>query len=847
MKDAFVAIHGHFYQPPRENPWLEAIEREESAHPYHDWNERIAHECYRANAHARIVDGQGKILNIINNYSHISFNFGPTLFRWLEKKFPLAYQRIIEADRESLKRLGHGNAMAQVYDHLIMPLANKRDKETEVRWGIADFEKRFGRKPEAMWLPETAVNYPTLQVLIEHGMKFLILSPFQSLRARPLGATKWTDVSQGRIDPTQTYRCFVKDESGKKHQNQFIDIFFYDGAISREVSFGDLLKDGNIFCDRLTKAYQATKKRPQLIHIATDGETYGHHKKFGDMALAYTLHQCLSSKGLEITNYGAFLNRFPSTYEVEIDEGPKGEGTSWSCAHGVARWKEDCGCSTGGQTGWNQKWRRPLREALNFLRDELNVVFEKEGGKLFQDPWEVRNGYIQVILDRSPESVNHFFETFGLPDLKKSERTKGLQLLEMQRHALQMFASCGWFFNDLSGIETILVLEHAARAMDLAAGFSAEGLEENFLERLSHGESNLLEMGDGKQIYQRFVKPRRTTPEKVVNHFAVSSLFEDGKKEKKVFSYRIERIGEERLEKGDRFLVFGQVKVSSEIIPETEEYVFGLIPSKKDIYRTWVLKSNEDRPLEALKVKIAGGPREDEEELTRILTSALGDQIYTLQDTFQEERQSLLQKILKVEVDEHKRIYAELFDRTRQAVAPLVKPGLEIPYEIRVAAQVTLSDRLFREVERLKRDYKKILEQGKIDGIVEEANQYGYDLRREESCQILDEMLDQKMDALLRGMAKDPPETVEVLSETVNGLLQFIDQAEKWGFELRMGEAQNLMNEVLDTYFGGLEMSWWGWGPRTDEPFSPNLIVLAEKLGFNVDRFSKMRTSSQRL
>ena len=348
MKNVFVIIHGHFYQPPRENPWLETIETEESARPFHDWNERITFECYRPNAHARIVDGKGKILSMINNYSFINFNFGPTLFSWLEEKFPSVYQKIIDADRESLRRFGHGNAIAQVYDHIIMPLANDRDQETEVVWGIADFEKRFHRKPEAIWLPETAVNYSTLCLLAKYGMHYLILSPFQALRTRPFGGKKWTDVSQGRIDPTQPYRCFVKDASGGKISDQSIDIFFYDGMISKEVAFGDLLKDGNAFCGRFEKAYQPSQKRPQLIHIATDGETYGHHKKFGDMALAYALNEGFHSRGFEIINYSSFLKRFPPVYEVEIDEGPKGEGSSWSCPHGVGRWKEDCGCSTGG-------------------------------------------------------------------------------------------------------------------------------------------------------------------------------------------------------------------------------------------------------------------------------------------------------------------------------------------------------------------------------------------------------------------------------------------------------------------------------------------------------------------
>ena len=477
IKDAFIAIHGHFYQPPRENPWLEIIETEESAHPFHDWNERIGFECYRPNAYARILDGKGKILDIVNNYSSISFNFGPTLLPWLEKILPPVYQKMLEADRESLRRLGHGNAIAQVYDHLIMPLANDRDKETEVLWGIADFERRFRRRPEAMWLPETAANISTLRVLVKHGMGFLILSPFQALRIRPFGGKKWTEATQGRIDATQPYRCFMKDPSGKKLLDQFIDIFFYNGIISKEIAFGDLLKDGNAFSNRFTQFYQESKERPQLIHIATDGETYGHHMKFGDMALAYALGKGFPLRGLEVINYGAFLKRFPPVYEVEMDEGPKGEGTSWSCAHGVGRWKEDCGCSTGGEPGWNQKWRKPLRETLDLLRDELSPVYEKEGEKIFQDGWEARNGYIEVILDRNPERIKSFFEQYGAKDLDERGRIKGLKLLEMQRHALQMYTSCGWFFADLSGLETIIVLQHAARAIQLAEELTGQEIE----------------------------------------------------------------------------------------------------------------------------------------------------------------------------------------------------------------------------------------------------------------------------------------------------------------------------------------------------------------------------------
>ncbi len=834
MRDAFVAIHGHFYQPPRENAWMEAIETEESAHPFHDWNERITFECYRPNAHARIVDGRRKILDIHNNYSSISFNFGPTLLSWLEEKFPLVYQKVIEADREGLKRFGHGNAMAQAYNHIIMPLANGRDKETEVLWGIADFEKRFHRKPDAMWLPETAVNHPTLQVLIKYGMQYLILSPFQALRIRPFGGKKWTDVSQGRIDSTQPYRCFMKDASGKKLTDQFIDIFFYDGRISNEVSFGDLLRDGNVFCDQFVKAFQPSKKRPQLIHIATDGETYGHHKKFGDMALAYALKEGFPSRGFEVINYGAFLKRFPPVYEVEIDEGPKGEGTSWSCAHGVGRWKEDCGCSTGGKAGWNQKWRKPLREALDLLRDELGLVFEREGEKIFNDVWEARNGYIEVILDRSPERMKKFFERYGVKGLDQEGRIKGLKLLEMQRHALLMYTSCGWFFADLSGLETIQILQYAARAIELAEALTGQGIEEKFIKKLSEARSNLSEMGDGRQVYQRLVKPRSVTLDKVVNHFALSSLFTGDERERKIFSYRVERLNYERMERNDSLLVVGQVKVTSEIIPEPKEFFFGLFRSAKEVFRTWVWENKDLLKFDKLKEKCFESLGKKEEVVAQILTSILGDHIFTIRDTFKEERQAIFQKLIQDELNEHRRIYAELFDRSKKAVEALAREGFEIPFEIRVAAEVTLSDRLLKEVERLKSDYKPTTEKEEIDRIVDEARKFGYHLRREEPLLILNQMLKEKMGLLQKAEGSDLTGQAERIEE----IIIFLDLVEKWGFEISKDEAQDLMDEMLKEYVGGLEESWWGNG--SEKPFPRNLILLAEKLDFNVEKFSKM-------
>ena len=834
MKDAYITIHGHFYQPPRENAWLEIIETEETAHPFHDWNERIALECYRPNAYARTLDAEGKILDIVNNYSAVSFNFGPTLLRWLETKFSSVYQKILEADQLSLKRFGHGNAIGQVYDHIILPLASDRDKETEVLWGMADFEKRFHRKPEAMWLPETAVNYATLQVLVKHGIGYLILSPFQASRVRPFGGKRWTDVSQGRIDTTQAYRCFIKDASGKRVPEQFIDIFFYNGIISKEIAFGDLLNDGNIFCNRFLQFYDESKGRPQLIHIATDGETYGHHKKFGDMALAYALHQGFPSRGVEIINYGAFLKRFPPVNEVEIDEGPRGEGTSWSCSHGVDRWKEDCGDSTGGRPGWNQKWRRPLREALNLLRDELGAIFETEGETIFHNVWEARSGYIDLVLDRSAEGIKNFFERYGASDLGERGRIKGLKLLEMQKHALQMFASCGWFFADLAGIETVLILQHAGRAIQLAEEFAGQGIEERFMGCLSEAESNLPEMGKGDQIYRRLIKPKWVTPEKVVNHYAVTSLFNEGDGERRIFSFRVEKIRYERMEKEEDVLAIGRVRVTSEIIPEAKEFFFGLISSKKDIFRTWIAESKEGFHFNALKEKAQEGFAKGEEEMAKVLTSFLGDLFFTMKDTFKEERQAIFQKLIQEEFDEHCQIYADLFDRTRQAVEALSREGLEIPYEIRVAAEVTLSDRLFREIKELKRDFKGTIERKKIDEIVKEAKEHGYQLRREKPLLALYEIQMERMNALRKNKGSD----LSRQSEWIEEIVTLLDLAKKWGFEVSLNEAQNSMGEILGECLEDLEKCWWENG--TPKQLSPDLIALAEKLGFNVERFSKI-------
>jgi alpha-amylase/alpha-mannosidase (GH57 family) len=486
-----LIIHGHFYQPPRENPWTGEVEREISAAPYHDWNERIHAECYAANAAAPVGS------NVVNNYAHISFNFGPTLLSWMEKHHPTTYQAIILADKESAReRSGHGNAIAQAYGHAILPLCNDRDRVTQVVWGAADFRYRFGREPESVWLPETAVNDATLDVLIEQGVRYVILAPAQAASYRALGSADWLDVDDGSIDGSRAYSYFHRDRRGRS-----IAIFFYNGPLGRAIAFEKALTSS----ERLVRMIKSASQGKPMVNIASDGETYGHHFKFGDLCLAHVLSVEAPREGFRITNYGEFLDRYPPQHEVRIKSGPQDEGTSWSCGHGVSRWIRNCGCHTGGESGWNQEWRGPLRVALNYLRDRTAEGFEELGIKLLKDPWDARNAYIDVLLNRRPPA--DFLAQQARQPLSPADEVRAFTLLEMQRNALLMFTSCGWFFYDLSGIETIQVMKYAARVIELSDQLGLPSHRRTFLEMLAEAKSNLTEKGTGADIYLRHAEP----------------------------------------------------------------------------------------------------------------------------------------------------------------------------------------------------------------------------------------------------------------------------------------------------------------------------------------------------
>lgn len=684
--EKFLTIHGHFYQPPRENPWLEAIELQDSALPFHDWNERICKECYNPNSVSRIVDNKNQILDIVNNYQYMSFNFGPTLLSWMEEFAPLTYERIIKADIDSIsEHSGHGNALAQVYNHMIMPLANAHDKETQVKWGIRDFEYRFGRKPEGIWLAETAVDDATLKVLVDNGIKFTILSPYQALKIRKTGDKEWQDVSWGNIDPARSYKYTLKCDSKKS-----IDLFFYDGAISRSVAFDELLKDGNRFIKRLKEGVSETRNYPQLVNIATDGESYGHHTKFGDMALSYVLKIKAEDEGFKITNYAEYLDKYESDYEVDIKQ-----ASSWSCFHGVGRWKEDCGCSTGGHPGWNQKWREPLRNALDYLRDELAKVFEAEGPKYFNDnPWTIRNKYIDVILDRNYITIRKFQKENFKPDLTEEQKVKGMELLEIQRQAMLMYTSCGWFFSEISGIETVQIMKYAARAMQLVARFTNEDFETHFKDILSQAKSNIAEFGTGKDIYEHFVKPSVVTAKQIACLWAISSIYQDFEDEEDVYCYTVKRHSYQKVQKGSSNFLVGHIEISSKVTLQKADLIFALMQYAGGDFHCAIKEFSNDAEFNELQATLiktfALNPIT---EIIRTLDEKFGKEYFTLKDIFIEERKKILQILLKDQLEKFGNTYKEMYDQGKGSIYHMQNLGLEIPKEFKISAEYALSHR----------------------------------------------------------------------------------------------------------------------------------------------------------
>ena len=722
--ERYICIHGHFYQPPRENAWLESVEWQESAYPYHDWNERVTAECYLPNTSSRILDKEGFIERIVSNYAKMSFDFGPTLLDWLEKRAPDVHEAIIEADRQSQKQFsGHGSAMAQAYNHIIMPLANHHDRYSQVAWGIRDFEYRFGRRPEGMWLPETAVDYETLEIMAGLGISFTVLAPHQAGRVRRIGGSNWKDVGNATIDPTRAYLAELP--SGRR-----MNIFFYDGPLSNAVAFEDILKSGETLARRLTGAFSDKRDRPQLVHIATDGETFGHHHRFADMALAFALQYIEANDLAKITNYAEFLEKYPPTHEVKIFE-----KTSWSCVHGVDRWWSNCGDTTGSGShpDWNQQWRRPLRNAFDYLRDTLAPRYEEKARPLLPDPWAARDGYIDVILDRTPASVTRFFDKYASRALNEEEKVTALKLLEMQRHAMLMYTSCGWFFDELSRPEPVQVIQYAGRVVQLAQDLFGDNIEDDFLKILEQAKSNIPEQGDGRGIYESLVRPAMIDLTRVAAHYGISSLFEKYSEDNKIYCYLVKNEDYRNTDCGKTRLVTGRSRVTSEITGESAVISFGVFHLGGHVINAGVRHYGGEEKYQAMVQEITQTcAAADFTGVIRLLDKHFGGSTYSLKSLFRDEQREVLDLILESTMTEIETAYKQLYEHHYPPMRFLSELGGPVPRAFHSAAELIINIDLHRAVNSEVIDtasIKKLVETARTWQVELDADGIGYDLK----------------------------------------------------------------------------------------------------------------------
>lgn len=705
--ECFACIHCHFYQPPRENPWLEAVESQDSASPYHDWNERIARECYLPNGASRILDSEHRITKIVNNYARISFNFGPTLLSWMEERAADGYQRILDGDRESRRLFsGHGAALAQAYNHIILPLANFRDKRTQILWGIKDFQHRFGRDPEGMWLPETAVDVETLEILSAEGIKFTVLAPRQAKQLRLDKKSAWTNLEYG-IDSRRAYTCSLP--SGRS-----IGLFFYDGALATAVAFEKLLYSGENFARRLVSRFDPEGDSVQLMHVATDGETYGHHHSHGDMALAYALEYIEQHKLARLTNYGEYFAKHPPTQEVQIHE-----RSSWSCAHGVARWENNCGCNSGNHGHWSQEWRQPLRAALDWLRDDLTQAYEREAKKLFRDPGLARDDYLSVVLNRSSENTERFLGAYSAHTLTAKQKVRALRLMEMLRHLMLMYTSCGWFFDEPTGPETIQILQYAARAVQLGQQLFGGDRQQEFLHRLESVRSNIPESGNGRDIYERFVRPAMLDLPGVAAHYVISSFFEGFHKSDSIYSYRADLGDVQLFENGRLKLAAGRASITSRITHALLEFNFAVLHSGAHNLLAGIGQVHVDfSKFVERSCHLLRDSRFDDG--VHLLRNYFGAEVYSLKSLFHDERRRIVGQIVDSTLADIDIFYRDVYEHNTGLIGFLRELWLPLPPILRVSSEFVLQNAIQRSLDAEEIDFshlRTLLETAKVQGV----------------------------------------------------------------------------------------------------------------------------------
>ena len=825
----YVTVHGHFYQPPRENPYLDAVERQAGAAPFHDWNERIHHECYRPNAFARVVDEWGDVVGIVNNYEYLSFNIGATLMSWLERYDVEVYQRILEADRHSCDRLnGHGNAIAQVYNHIIMPLANERDKHTQIRWGKEDFKSRFKRDPEGMWLAEAAVDYATIAALIAEKIRFIVLAPSQALRCRNLpnqdeNRGEWYEVGGSQIDATRPYRCFLP---GGDRNSDYIDIFFYDGPISRDMGFNDDLYSADRLSGRIGQAVRGDHRSSQLISVATDGETFGHHKKGTEKTLAYAFLNEFPDRNWTVTNYAHYLSINPPTWEVELKP-----ITAWSCAHGVDRWQDDCGC--GGEGGvWHQKWRKPLRESLDWLRDQLVKVYEETGKLFFRDPWLVRDEYIQVMRDRSIANVSRFLNRHQSHKLTVLEQVDALRLLEMQRHALLMYTSCGWFFEEISRPEGTQILRYAARALELAGDVAGVQLEKAFIKRLTQAPSNVELFKHGAEIYRQLVVTAQIGFRQVAAQYAISSLFGDrtsNRSVQRIYCYTAHQVDYQVQRMGSLTLAVGQLRLVSDITWESQHLTFAVLHLGGWDFHCCIQPFTGRRNYSQLKDKVFGSLEQASAAQTILaINQVFGDQTFSLQNLFAEERHRIMELLSHETLTRLDQLYTQVYRDNYGVLMAFHRDELDVPQELQVAAEIALKHRCVNVLKLMWEEIADIQVSlhhlGELEATATEAKHLRCNLHIPAGKQTMEQLI-------LRSLWQLLHDTNLATVEAIQQVERLIDVANQLNLGLSLGKSQELYFSQLPQIVLQCRQSVASGG---DFGQLQQLLNLGQKLGIGV-------------
>ncbi len=762
----FLCVHGHFYQPPRENAWLERIDRQESAHPFHDWNARIESECYGPNARARILNGRDRVIDVVNNFANMSFNIGPTLLSWLERHTPRTYAGVLAADRESKALYGHGSAMAQVYSHAIMPLASARDRATQVRWGVRDFEHRFGRKPEGMWLAETAACTASLRALADEGVLFTVLSPRQAKSVRLAGKDAHVPVTEATLDTRRPYKVSVGD--GKS-----IAVFFYDGKASQAVAFERLLASGDAFAAKLVASFSAAPAGNELVHIATDGESYGHHHRFGEMALAYALRKVQASGTVTLTNYASFLAQNPAKDEATIVE-----RSSWSCAHGVGRWSADCGCKMRGDS--NQAWRGPLREALDFVSAGVDPMFEQEAATLVADPWAARDRFIDVLLDRSPGSVDAFLRAVAAPS-GAADKRRVLSLLEMQRNRVLMYTSCGWFFDDVSGIETAQILQYAVRAIELGRSLGGADLEPEFMRRLEAARATTTGTPSAREVVEKQVLPARADASKVAATVAVASLFRLGAIDVPAFTIEEREIRTTKREHAR--LATGNLSITSNLTGEQESYSFSVLHEGGPSVKGGLRRERDAVATRGESERWLGAFDEDPpESLRNRIEQAFPIPIGPLRNLLLDERLMVVERILADAVRSAELAYRQVMGESATLLSELAATGVRPPRALTAATRVVLEADLLRAARRDPPDtrgLRNLLAEARAENVGFDEPALGFELTL---------AMDRTCEALERDPASDA---------ALGRLNDLVTVAQRLTFAVDISRAQDLTWMVL--------------------------------------------------